>query len=138
MTDATRAQLARDLERDEGRESFPYTDTVNKLTIGVGHNLTDRGLPGPVIDLLLELDIDIAVKDCERFEWWARLSPNRQRAMANMSFNLGRDRLRGFRRLLAALDRDDYRTAAKEMRDSQWAKQTGARAERLAVLMERG
>ena len=138
MTQETRDQLARDLERDEGRERFLYPCTAGKLTVGVGHNIEDRGLPGPVIDLLLDLDIDIAVKDCERFDWWERLSPNRQRAMVNMAFNLGQGKLIGFRRMLAALDRDDYRTAAKEMRDSQWAKQTGARAERLAVLMERG
>ena len=42
MTPADRAQLVADLERDEGVRSFPYTDTVGKLTIGVGRWLEGR------------------------------------------------------------------------------------------------
>src|SRR2546427_7676812 len=26
-------------------EKFPYVDTVGKVTIGIGYNLTDRGMP---------------------------------------------------------------------------------------------
>lgn len=139
MTDAERATLIAELRRDEGVEPFPYTDTVGKLTIGVGRNLTDRGLSDDEIDYLLQNDIDLCIDDLNRgVPWWVTLSPARQRVLINMCFNLGWPRLRGFVRTLSAMRRGDFATAAEGMRLSLWAKQVGARAERLAQMMERG
>jgi lysozyme len=39
---------------------------------------------------------------------------------------------------LAAIEAEDWATAATEMMDSRWAKQVGARAVRLAEMMEKG
>lgn len=134
-----RAQLVADLERDEGVRPFPYTDTVGKLTIGIGRNLTDRGLSADEMEYLLQNDIDLAVDDLNRgAPWWDTLDPVRQRVLVNMCVNLGWPKLRGFVRMLAAARRGDYQAAAAAMRDSLWARQVGARAERLAQLMERG
>jgi lysozyme len=139
VTDAERATLIEELRRDEGVEPFPYTDTVGKLTIGVGRNLTDRGLSDDEIDHLLRSDIDLCIGDLNRgVPWWVTLSPVRQRVLINMCFNLGWPRLRGFVRTLSAMRRGDFTTAAEGMRLSLWAKQVGARAERLAQMMERG
>ncbi|MFA6168950.1 MAG: hypothetical protein WC700_20155, partial [Gemmatimonadaceae bacterium] len=49
------------LKIDEGIKPYPYTDSVGKLTIGVGRNLVDVGLRPKEIDFLLENDIDEAV-----------------------------------------------------------------------------
>ncbi len=57
--------LVRLLTRHEGRRAFPYTDTAGRLTIGVGRNLTDRGLADDEIDLLLANDIALARAICE-------------------------------------------------------------------------
>lgn len=46
------------LRIDEGVREFPYTDTVGKLSIGVGRNLDDVGLRPDEIALMLENDID--------------------------------------------------------------------------------
>ena len=139
MTPADRAQLVADLERDEGVRSFPYTDTVGKLTIGVGRNLSDRGLSADEIEYLLQNDIDAVMDDLNRgIPWWDRLDVVRRQVLVNMCFNLGWPRLRGFVRTLAAIRRGDYQGAAEGMRDSLWAKQVGARAERLAQMMETG
>lgn len=139
MTPADRAQLVADLERDEGVRPFPYTDTVGKLTIGVGRNLSDRGLSADEIEYLLQNDIDAAIDDLNRgIPWWDRLDGVRRQALVNMCVNLGWPRLRGFVRTLAAVRRGDYQGAAEGMRDSLWAKQVGARAERLAQMMETG
>jgi lysozyme len=51
-----------------------------------------------------------------------------------MALNLGWPRLSAFRNMLAALQAMDYATAAREALDSKWAKQVGARAERIAAL----
>src|SRR5688572_12224552 len=115
-------QLHDDLIRDEGWRARPYTDTVGKLTIGVGFNLSDRDLPDDVIELLLERDMRTAVEIAERFaaEAWDNLSPVRQRVLANMAFNLGEPRLGGFRRFRAAVRAGRHLDAAREMRSSQW------------------
>jgi lysozyme len=53
-----------------------------------------------------------------------------------MIFNIGYTRVLGFKKMLAAIKRDDYQTAAKEMLDSNWARQVGNRATKLAALMQ--
>ncbi len=139
MTDAERERLVAELRRDEGVERLPYVDTVGKMTIGVGRNLTDRGLSDDEIDYLLQNDIDLVIDDLNRaLPWWVDLSPVRQRVLANMCFNLGISRLKKFAYTLSAMRRGDYASAAQGMRESLWARQVGARAERLAQMMERG
>lgn len=139
MSPEDRALLVEELDRDEGREQFPYVDTVGKITIGVGRNLTDRGLSDDEVDYLLQNDIDLVLDELDQaFPWARRMTPARQRVLANMLFNLGLSRLRGFRNTLAAMQRGDYAAAAAGMRASKWAQQVGARAERLARMMERG
>lgn len=139
MSPEERAILLEELDRDEGREKFPYVDTVGKITIGVGRNLTDRGLSDDEIDYLLQNDIDLVLDQMEAaFPWAIRMTSARQRVLANMLFNMGLKTLRGFRHTLAAMERGDYAAAAMGMRASKWARQVGARAERLARLMERG
>ena len=44
----------------------------------------------------------------------------------------------GFKKMLAALDKADYKTASKEMLNSKWATQVKSRAQFLAKIMETG
>lgn len=133
-----RDDLAMQLRVDEGDKQFPYTDTVGKLTIGVGHNLTDNGLSQRIRDLILEEDMGIA-------ETLARtLLPNfdvltdaRKAVVCNMAFNLGR-RLMGFAETLAAIRDERWDDAATAMLDSKWAQEIGDRATRLAKAMREG
>jgi len=53
-----------------------------------------------------------------------------------MMFNLGRPRLSKFKKMTAALEMGDWKTAAIEGRDSRWYNQVGNRAERLMTRME--
>ena len=53
-----------------------------------------------------------------------------------MCFNLGKGGLGGFRNFGAAIKRKDYKTAAKEGRDSRWYRQVTNRAERLMKMLE--
>ncbi len=139
MTPDSRAHLVKALILDEGARNFPYKDTVGKLTIGVGRNLDDRGLSDAEIGVLLENDIALVVDELDRhLPWWREMNDVRQRALANMCFNLGWPKLRGFVNTLAAMQRGDYQVAADGMRASLWARQVGARARRLAREMETG
>ena len=58
-------------------------------------------------------------------------------ALLSMAFNLGLPRLRGFRKMHAALHRLDFEEAATEALDSKWAYQTGHRATHITALLQR-
>lgn len=131
--------LLSDLIRDEGIRLTPYVDTVGKTTIGIGRNLTDRGILRSEAELMCRNDIALAAADLDRnVPWWRDLSDGRRRAMLNMTFNLGWPRIGGFRSMLAALESGDYATAAEAALDSAWARQVGDRAVRIAGLIRRG
>lgn len=135
-----RSRLKIDLVRDEGDRRYPYKDTSAQrlLTIGVGRNLEAKPLSDAVVRLMLDEDIDEATAFLDReLPWWSDLDEVRQRALANMAFNLG-GRLLGFKKFLAALEARDFETAAREMQDSAWWGQVGARAVRLQGMIRRG
>jgi lysozyme len=130
-----RAELA----RDEGRRLKPYTDTVGKLTIGVGRNLTDRGLSDGEVDHLLDQDIALSEAELDKVApWWREMSGVRQRVLLNMHFNMGWPRLSNFKNTLGAMQAGDYAKAADGMLASVWAQQVGQRAVRLAKMMRTG
>ena len=133
------SQLLRaELIRDEAMKLMPYTDTVGKLTIGVGRNLTDKGISEIEAYVLLENDINEHLKLLDdNLEWWRTMSENRQRVLANMAFNMG-PKLLGFTNTLAAMKRGDYEAAAEGMSASKWAEQVGPRATRLIKMMREG
>jgi lysozyme len=134
-----REKLAAQLSIDEGRRKKLYKDTVGKNTGGVGHNFDDKGLSDAVIDLMLQEDIQDAINDLDkRLPWWKRMSEARQGVICNMCFNLGIDRLLGFKNTLADMEAGRYDHAADGMLASLWAKQVGPRAQRLADIMRKG
>lgn len=133
--DALAAQLA----IDEDVRLKPYKDTVGKLTIGVGRNLDDVGISKSEAMMMLGADIDRACADLDRsIPWWRSMSDRRQQALCNMAFNMGTHKLLGFVNTLRMMQSGDYNGAANEMLNSLWAKQVGARSERLAQMMREG
>jgi lysozyme len=122
----------------EGRRAKPYTDTVGKLTIGVGRNLTDKGLSDSEIDYLLMNDIRECTDDLKTFLWWDDLDEVRRNVLIDMRFNLGPSRFRQFKATLAAVAMGDYVTASDQMLKSKWAAQVKGRARRLARMMSTG
>ena len=128
-----REQLFDDLVRDEGLKLEIYKCTAGKLTIGVGRNIEDRGITTSEARLLLANDVDIISDELTtKFAWWVSMPEPAQRALANMAFNLGVPRLFQFKNMLAAIEKGDYNLAAKEALNSNWAKQVGDRANRIA------
>ena len=49
------------IKAHEGVRLTPYIYTVGKCTIGVGRNLTDRGLTTEEVELLFETDFKLAM-----------------------------------------------------------------------------
>ena len=127
------------LIRHEGMRLKPYTDTVGKLTIGVGRNLTDNGITEEEARSMLKSDIHDATKDIRNnFKWYDTLSTNRKRVIIAMVFNMGINRFKRFKKTIAHIESEDYEDAALEMLRSKWALQVGKRADELSKIMRNG
>lgn len=61
---------------------------------------------------------------------------NVQRAVGNMTFQMGLGGVLKFKKMLAALQVKDYTTARREALNSAWARQTPQRAKRVTDLMK--
>jgi len=131
--------LEKQLIRHEALRMKPYTDTVGKLTIGIGRNLTDVGITEDEAMLLLKNDIDKVGHDLtDHLGWWNGLDEARRIVLMNMCFNIGITRLLGFHNMLVALQNGDYQKAADEMKDSAWYSQVKGRAIELEQIMRTG
>ena len=124
---------------DEGLRKFPYMDTVGKITIGVGRNLSDVGLHDGEIALLLDNDLNAAESAAvELFPNFDQLSDARKAVVINMAFNLGKAGLAAFQNTIRNVVDGRWNDAATAMLQSKWAQQVGARAQRLATAMKEG
>jgi lysozyme len=142
------------LQFDEGYCKNTYNCSEGKLTVGYGYNLESNELQLPVpqiakikreglpqveaYQMLLEI-VDKRSKTLhDALPWLSKLSPARRAVLLNMSYQLGVPGLLKFSRTLAAAQRGDYATCSVYMLESKWAKQTPARAKRLAAQMHKG
>ncbi len=111
----------------------PYADTVGKITIGVGRNLTDNGITLEEADQMFDHDMWVAIKDTRVLvASFDELTDARREVLVNMMFNLGYPRLAKFVRMLEAIADGLPKTVALEMLDSKWATQVGKRATELS------
>jgi lysozyme len=123
----------------EGLELKPYRCTAEKLTIGVGRNIEDRGITEDEARYLLKNDIKIVEDELlERQPMVGGLDSVRQRVLVDMGFNLGLPILMKFQNMWAAIESEEWDEAADQMMDSRWAKQVGRRAKRLSQAMRTG
>jgi lysozyme len=131
--------LADQLRRDEGWRTYPYKDSVGKLTIGYGRNLDDVGISPQEGDILLANDIKAATVSLEsHFPWVMSLDSVRMGALTNLCFNMGIGALSGFKDMLEKVKDGDYKGASFALLISKYAKQVGLRAQRLALQLETG
>lgn len=121
--------------KHEGLRLRPYKDTVGKLSIGYGRNLDDTGISEAEAEYLLDNDIARSVRDCRGFPWFNGLSDARQNVVASMVFNMGLSRFIQFKRLISAIENQQWDVAANEMLSSKWAGQVGRRAVELSNIM---
>jgi len=113
----------------EGLKLMPYRCTSDKLTIGVGRNLDDRGISEETAMQMLDEDINIVhgelLKAIPEFSSY----PNAvQESLVDLAFNMGTPTLLKFKATLAALNAQQMCIASKELLDSRYARQVGQRA----------
>src|SRR5262245_21274350 len=130
------------LEKDEGFRPYAYQDSEGYWTIGHGI-LIDRRRGGGITreesEYLANNRIKLRLAELDvNLPWWRELDDVRQAVVANMCYNLGISNLLEFRRTLGYIRDKNYEAAADAMLESLWAKQVGARAHRLSVMMRTG
>ncbi|EHD5904864.1 glycoside hydrolase family protein [Shigella sonnei] len=108
---------------------YPYVDTEGYGTIGYGHKILDserekfkNGISAIDADLLLAWDIDRTEKDVKTLG--LDLPQDWQDFLVIMTFQLGLGGVKKFRKMLAALDRKDWKEAIRQAKDSLWYRQT--------------
>lgn len=126
------------LIKHEGIKLAPYKDTAGKTTIGIGRNLEDVGISKEEALLLLENDLKKIDRITENIFWFHKLSENRQNVIISMIFNMGYSRFSQFKKMIFAIQNEDFTGAAEEMLDSSWSKQVGQRSRDLADMMIKG
>src|ERR1035437_146391 len=91
----------------------PYVDTVGKITIGIGHNLTDNGLTLAQVEGIFQSDVQGAQADLQRvLPWVASLTPLRQEVFVELVFNLGITNLAQFYVFLNLAQTGDWPNAS--------------------------
>lgn len=136
------SKLQADLVRDEDEVLHAYADHRGYLTLGVGRLIDKRRGGGITHDEALYLlgnDITRVTDELSRrIRCWPELNGVRQRALANMAFQLGVNGLLRFRRMWRAIEAGLWAAAYDEALDSNWARQTPARARRVAQMILTG
>ena len=137
-----RTALQNELIRDEGIRLSAYRDSLGNLTIGVGHLIVKGESFTKISNTealdILENDISIAERRLTNiFPSWRSLDEVRQRAMLNLTFNLGY-KLADFKRFLHAAKSGDWEKAADQLMQSRWYKQVKLRGPRIVHAIRTG
>lgn len=134
--------LVDQLRRDEGEVLHAYQDSLGFWTIGVGILIDARKGGGITAEeSALLLSNRLKAKDSElrvALPWFEQLDRVRQAALLNMAYQLGVAGVLKFPNMLAALKEQRWHDAESHALDSAWAKQTPARAGRVAKQLRTG
>lgn len=137
-----KAEMIRQLRRDEGEVLSAYKDILGYLTIGVGRLIDKKkggGISAEESAYLLSNDIDRVEREVRAgVSFYDSLNEPRKAALLNMAFQMGTTGLLQFQRSLAAIRDEHWADAANNLLQSNWAKQTPDRARRVARQIETG
>ena len=128
-------RLLQSVKKHEGYRNKVYLDTLGKRTVGVGHLCVEdfwednKEYEEKFLMTILKHDLQTAIKGADRvLVECPVLDDLAEEIIIEMVFQLGETGVSKFKNMLKALKVPDYQTAAIEMLDSKWAKQTPERA----------
>ena len=137
-------RLLQSVKKHEGYRNKVYLDTLNKRTVGVGHLCVkafwedDKEYEEKFLMTILEHDLQTAIKgakDLMQEHGCSDIDEVAEEIIIEMVFQLGKTGVSKFRNMWKALSALEYSTAASEMLDSRWAKQTPNRAQNMSSEM---
>jgi len=149
-----------DIIEEEGLRLKPYKDARGYTTVGIGFNMDnptarkvwkEAGVTAPFQAVkqgrqalteaeakkLAQKSYEIAKNDTKRlYPNFNKMSKNRQRALVNLSYQLGGPKLAEFDKANRAIRNGRFDVAAKHLAMSAWAKQTPERAKRIIAMLK--
>ena len=137
-------RLLESVKKHEGYRNKVYLDTLGKRTVGVGHLCVedfwedDKEYEESFLMEILQKDLQEAIRGAKELmeeHGCADIDERAEEIIIEMVFQLGRTGVKKFRNMWKALSALDYSTAAEQMLDSRWAKQTPNRARRLSDII---
>ena len=137
-------RLLESVKKHEGYRNKVYLDTLGKRTVGVGHLCVEefwednKEYEEKFLMDILEADLQNAIKgakDLMAENGCIDMDEIAEEIIIEMIFQLGKTGVSKFKNMWKALSGLDYSTAASEMLDSRWAKQTPNRAQAMSAQM---
>ena len=137
-------RLLKSVKQHEGYRNKVYLDSLGKRTVGVGHLCVEdhwednREYSEKYLMKILKDDLKNAIEGAERLLKGCPILDSLAREIViEMVFQLGETGVSKFKNMLKALEEGPhYKTAAIEMLDSRWAKQTPNRAKKMSNSMK--
>lgn len=120
---------------EEGYAFKAYPDQDGIWTIGVGHARVTPGLVWTQAQIESQLVTDVNTAQRALTPWMLKLPAPVIGACTGMAFQMGAKGFLSFHDTLAALQHAQYAQAASDMMQSEWAKETPARAVRMATMI---
>lgn len=134
-------RLIATIKGDEGFSPYAFWDN-DRWSFGYGCKAPGEGsfISEPAACTILADEVSKAIKDFEDIYSDCRGNINevRAEALCNMAFNLGKTKLLKFRKMNAAIRRNDWMEAAHQAVASAWYGQVKKRAERICKELATG
>ena len=133
--------LKEEVKLHEGFRDVVYKDSLGKRTIGYGHLCVedhwedDKKYEKEYLEEIFNKDFDNAHHNALTLIENRPINDVAKEVIIEMVFQLGIGGVSKFKNMWKALDGEDYGEASFQMLDSLWAKQTPARANKLAGKM---
>ena len=133
--------LKEEVKLHEGFRDVVYKDSLGKRTIGYGHLCVedhwedDKKYEKEYLDEIFNKDFDNAHHNALTLIENRPINDVAKEVIIEMVFQLGIGGVSKFKNMWKALDSEDYGEASFQMLQSLWAKQTPARAGKLAGKM---
>ena len=137
-------RLLDSVKKHEGYRNKVYLDTLGKRTVGVGHLCVedfwedDKEYEEKFLMTILEHDLQSAIKGAQDLmseNGCTDIDEIAEELIIEMVFQLGKTGVSKFRNMWKHLSALEYSSAASEMLDSRWAKQTPNRAQAMSAQM---
>ncbi len=134
-----RQRLLEQIKADEGFSKKAFWDN-DQFSYGYGCKAPYEGatITEEEAAILLEAEVNEAIGYFHTMFRHIPMNDVREEALVNMIFNLGPTKLRQFKKMLSAIELQDWDEAARQAQDSLWFLQTGGRARRIVEELRTG
>ena len=117
-----------------------YLDHKGIPTIGYGTKIIELDVSKEEAERWLNNELEEKEQRLQGIPKYLTLNVARKNVIRSMAYQMGVQGVKNFKNMWAAIEVDDFGTAANEMRDSKWYRdpKTRSRANRMALRMAAG